>query len=227
MPTPAAGWTPAAPLHAAAYWGHADVVELLIEGGTDIECRDLQWHSSPLCSAAVGSGEGPSSIRPADWVATVRALLGAGASARDAWVETKPPSAEVATLLRSSGAAGQDVEAPKQEERPAADPALVDQVARGLRHTFEAGDLDLRGSLLDPDVRWGGAPAAAGTGAKCWNGTGCFVTGSVSRASVRWLCEATPSSSASSTGTAAICLRRSGSPAGRSSRSAAADAPPE
>jgi hypothetical protein len=148
-----------AALHAAAYMGRAEVVRLLIERGADVECRDRRWRSTPLCWATVGSGERPRSRHPADWPATVLGLLRAGASADDAWVGTKPPSEEVAALLRARGVDGP----PREQPRPAADPALLGRVAEGLRRAYETGDLKLVGSLLDPDVRWGGGPRS------CWN----------------------------------------------------------
>jgi ankyrin repeat protein len=148
----------AAALHAAAYMGRADVVRLLIDGGADVERRDGQFDSTPLCWAAVGSGERPRGEWPADWAATVQVLLAAGASTAGAIVETKPPSADVAALLRPTG---KPEPAPPPE--PAADPALLDEIARRLRVAFESGDAELLESLLHPDVRWGAGPRA------CWN----------------------------------------------------------
>jgi ankyrin repeat protein len=95
-----------AALHAAAYSGSADAVRLLLDRGADIEARDATWNSTPLVWAAVGSGEQPSGNPRADWIATVRALLEAGASADDVTLspdDAKPPSPEVAALLRSHG----------------------------------------------------------------------------------------------------------------------------
>jgi ankyrin repeat protein len=148
-----------AALHAAAYMGRADVVRLLIAHGADVECRDRRWRSTPLCWATVGSGERPPGRHPADWPATVLALLETGASIGDAWVETKPPSEEVAALLRSRGVDGP----PQEQPSPTVDPALLGRVAEGLRLAYETGDLELMRSLLDPDVRWGGGPRS------CWN----------------------------------------------------------
>jgi hypothetical protein len=53
--------------------------------------------------AAVGSGERPRSNEAADWVETVRILLDRGASTDGVALDPedpKPPSAEVAELLR-------------------------------------------------------------------------------------------------------------------------------
>jgi Ankyrin repeats (3 copies)/Ankyrin repeat len=96
-------------LHGAAYAGSADVARLLLSRGADLESRDTTWHSTPLEWAAVGSGERPRDNPRPDWPATVRALLDAGASMRDIGLspdDPKPPSAEVADLLRAHGASG-------------------------------------------------------------------------------------------------------------------------
>jgi ankyrin repeat protein len=147
-------------LHAAAYWGREDVVRLLIDAGADVEARDGQWDSTALCWAAVGSGEQPRAAWPADWPGTVRALLAAGASTRGAWVDDKPPSAEVAELIRPSGTA----ERLAEDAPPAVDPAVLARIEGRLRDAFETGDADLLASLLHPDVRWG-----SGGGRACWN----------------------------------------------------------
>jgi hypothetical protein len=125
-----------------------------------VERRDRQWDSTPLCWAAVGSGERPRPRWPADWPGTVRALLGAGASTRGAWVDEKPPSAEVAELIRPTGT----VEPPAEEAPPAVDPDVLAGIEGRLRVAFDTGDADLLASLLHPDVRWGG-----GGGRACWN----------------------------------------------------------
>jgi ankyrin repeat protein len=94
-------------LHAAADSGSADVVRLLLERGADIEARDSNWNSTPLDWAGVGSGEQPENDPAADWVETVRVLLAAGASTDDITLspdDPKPPSPEVAELLRTHAA---------------------------------------------------------------------------------------------------------------------------
>jgi ankyrin repeat protein len=96
-------------LHAAAYAGSADVARLLLSRGASLESRDTTWQSTPLEWAAVGSGERPRHNPRPDWPATVRALLDAGASAQDIGLspdDPKPPSPEVAALLRAHGAGG-------------------------------------------------------------------------------------------------------------------------
>jgi ankyrin repeat protein len=93
-------------LHAAAHAGSADAVRLLLDRGADIEARDATWNSAPLVWAAIGSGEQPAGNPRADWTAATRALLEAGASAADVTLspdDPKPPSPEVAALLRSHG----------------------------------------------------------------------------------------------------------------------------
>lgn len=96
----------ATPLHAAAYSGSAETVALLLDRGADIEARDSHWHSPPLVWATVGSGERPRHNPDADWVATVRTLLDAGASSDAITLssdDAKAPSPEVAQLLRTHG----------------------------------------------------------------------------------------------------------------------------
>jgi ankyrin repeat protein len=96
-------------LHSAAYAGSADVTRLLLSRGADLESRDTTWQATPLEWAAVGSGERPRDNPRPDWPATVAALLAAGASARDIGLspdDPKPPSTEVADLLRAHGAGG-------------------------------------------------------------------------------------------------------------------------
>jgi ankyrin repeat protein len=91
-------------LHAAAYSGSADAVRLLLGRGANFEARDTTWDSPPLDWAAVGSGERPGTNPRPDWIATVQALLDAGASTESITLspdEPKQPSPEVAALLRS------------------------------------------------------------------------------------------------------------------------------
>jgi ankyrin repeat protein len=90
-------------LHAAAYAGRAHVVALLLDRGADVAAPDGQWGSTALAWATVGSGERPRYARDADWVATVRTLLAAGAPVEDAWIGGKPPSEEIAALLIEHG----------------------------------------------------------------------------------------------------------------------------
>lgn len=68
-------------LHAAAYSGSADIAQILLERGADVEARDRTWNSTPLGWAAVGSRERPANVSNPDWPRTVRILLEHGASA--------------------------------------------------------------------------------------------------------------------------------------------------
>jgi ankyrin repeat protein len=98
------------PLHAAAYSGSAGAVRFLLDRGADLEARDTTWDSAPLIWAMVGSGEQPGDDADADWVATVRILLEAGASTQGIALspdDIKPPSPQVAGLLRSYGIGGE------------------------------------------------------------------------------------------------------------------------
>lgn len=99
----ARGHDGATPLHAAAYGGSPDAVRLLLARGADIDARDTRWNHTPLSWAIVGSGERPHSSPDPDWMATVRALIDAGASLSEVTLapdDPKPPSEEVAKLLR-------------------------------------------------------------------------------------------------------------------------------
>jgi ankyrin repeat protein/ketosteroid isomerase-like protein len=142
-------------LHSAAYMGSAGVVRLLIERGADLGALDLQWRSTALCWATVGSGEREGRAA-GDWVGTIEALLAAGAPTRDAWVANKPPSDEVAALLARHGIS--NAGEPAEAEPPDPGPVPVERVAERLRAAYEAGDIDLLGSLLHADVRWGWGP---------------------------------------------------------------------
>jgi ankyrin repeat protein len=93
-------------LHAAAHSGSAPAIRLLLDRGADIEARDTRWNSTPIEWAAIGSGEQPAGNPHPDWTAAVQALLEAGASTQDITLspdDPKPPSPEVAALLRRHG----------------------------------------------------------------------------------------------------------------------------
>jgi ankyrin repeat protein len=96
-------------LHTAAVSGSAKLVGLLIGAGADLEARDTTWNDTPLGWAIVGSGFGRSDPNSrhspnADFVATVRTLIDAGASLEDVRPGLdKPPSQEIVELLLSYG----------------------------------------------------------------------------------------------------------------------------
>jgi hypothetical protein len=94
------------PLHAAAYNGSVETVRLLLDRGTDLHARDASRDDTPLGRAIVGRGERPQHNRHADWVTTVQALLDADAAIDGITLsadDPKPPSPEVADLLRAHG----------------------------------------------------------------------------------------------------------------------------
>ena len=170
-------------LHAAAYSGRAELVRLLLARGADLDRADLQWGSTPLAWATVGSGERPRYSPAGDWIATITTLLDAGASRQGAWVAGKPPSEDVAALLAGYGIGEADEPSPARpsgqledhpdsdankdpDKDPDRDPAVVRQVAERLRAAFDTADLDLLASVLHPDVRWGGGPAGCHTRAQ-------------------------------------------------------------
>ena len=96
-------------LHTAAASGSAELVRLLIDASADLEARDATWNDTPLGWAIVGSGFGRSDPNSrhssnADFVATVRTLVEAGASLEDVHPgPDKPPSQEIVELLLSYG----------------------------------------------------------------------------------------------------------------------------
>jgi len=93
-------------LHAAAAAGSTATLRVLLEHGADLEARDTTWDDTPLGWAIVGSGMRLGHDPDPDWVAVVRTLIEAGASTEGIVLspdDPKPPSPEVATLLRSHG----------------------------------------------------------------------------------------------------------------------------
>jgi ankyrin repeat protein len=93
-------------LHLAAAAGSTGTVRLLLDHGADIEAGDTSWDSTPLEWAIVGSGMRLGHNPHPDWPATVRMLLDAGASTGGIVLspdDPKPPSPEVAALLRARG----------------------------------------------------------------------------------------------------------------------------
>lgn len=99
-------------------------------------------------------------------VATVRLLLGAGAGPQDAWVAGKPPSDEVADVLSAHGVASSPPNPEAEDVVVPATPApdderdLLEEVGEQLRAAYEEGDIELFGSLLHPEVRFGGGSLA-------------------------------------------------------------------
>jgi ankyrin repeat protein len=97
-------------LHAAAYAGSAETVRLLLDRSAAIDARDSTWNDTPMGWAIVGSGERPTTSPDPDWIATVRTLIEAGASTAGITLlpdDPKPPSPEVAQLLRDLGIGSQ------------------------------------------------------------------------------------------------------------------------
>jgi ankyrin repeat protein len=101
------------PLHAAAYNGSDAVARLLLDRGADLEARDTTWDATPLVWAKIGSSDRPRHNPGADWIATVRTLLAAGAAIDGMALsadDDHAPSAEVAQLLRAYGVPDEDTE---------------------------------------------------------------------------------------------------------------------
>jgi ankyrin repeat protein len=153
-------------LHAAAYEGRAATVRLLIDHGADVGARDSRFDSTPLAFATVGSGEHPSAS--GDWAATVRILLDAGAGREGVWITDKPPSLQVADVLRAYGVeenADENEDETRVDDEPeeSGEPSspgdeLLREIAEHLRVAYDTADLELFASLLHPEVHWGGGP---------------------------------------------------------------------
>lgn len=147
------------PLHSAAYSGNAAVVRVLLDAGADVDGRDERFEATPLAYATVGSGE--QAGKPGHWVDTIRLLVDAGASRDGVWISDKPPSEEVAEVLRDNGITPGEPD--EQEHRadeaevpgPLGSGAVAD-VARHLEAAYRDEDLDLLASLLHPEVTWTG-----------------------------------------------------------------------
>ena len=124
-------------LHLAAAAGGTGTVRLLLDRGADIEARDTTWDSTPLEWAIVGSGMRLGHAPDPDWPATVSALLNAGASAGGIVLspdDPKPPSPEVAAVLRARGIPDEEVGTtgadPARTSRPLAAGYSPDLVTR-------------------------------------------------------------------------------------------------
>jgi ankyrin repeat protein len=153
-------------LHTAAYAGRADTVQYLLSLGAELDARDERFDGTPLAYATVGSGE--STDRQRDWPATVRVLLDAGASHEEVWLAGKPPSGEVAEVLRQYGVQpdsepgpGEGGQRPQPDSGPDSGPAgppapdLMREIAEQLTEAYHSLDMELLASLLDPAVQWG------------------------------------------------------------------------
>jgi ankyrin repeat protein len=101
------------PLHAAAAAGDVDTVRLLLEHGAELDARDANFDGTPLGYATVTSGEHRNTN--GDWVATVQLLLDAGADRTGVWVADRPPSEDVAEVLRSYGITSNETRAASSE----------------------------------------------------------------------------------------------------------------
>jgi ankyrin repeat protein len=146
-------------LHSAAYAGNAPVVRLLVDAGADLEARDTNFDGTPLAYATVGSGE--QAGKPGNWVETVRLLIDAGAPREDVWISGKPPSEEVAEVLRSYGITADEAQAEQEHDdtsqvNASIGTGVMADVARHIEAAYRDQDLELLGSLLHPDVTWTG-----------------------------------------------------------------------
>ena len=147
------------PLHSAAYQGNANVVRVLLDAGGEVDGRDDRFDATPLAYATVGSGE--QAGKPGEWIETVRLLIDAGASRDGVWISDKPPSEEVAEVLRNYGVAPDEPEKLEGPEEQTGAPGSVGigvmaEIAHHLEAAFREEDLDLLGSLLHPNVTWTG-----------------------------------------------------------------------
>jgi ankyrin repeat protein len=145
-------------LHWAAHVGNVGMVRLLIDAGAEVDGRDARFDATPLAFATVGSGERAG--QPGNWTEVVRLLIDTGASRDDVWVSGKPPSDEVAELLRSYGITPDDeLELQPDDEQhpsPSLGTGVVAEVARHIEAAYRDLDIELLGSLLHPEVHWSG-----------------------------------------------------------------------
>lgn len=147
------------PLHSAAYQGNAAVIRVLLNAGATVDGRDGRFGATPLAFATVGSGE--QAGKPGEWIETVRLLIDAGASREGVWIAGKPPSEEVAEVLRAYGITPDEPgEEPQSEDQMVRSSSIGTGVLAEVAHLLEAAyrdeDLDLLGSLLHPEVSWTG-----------------------------------------------------------------------
>ena len=146
------------PLHTAAYDGNAAVVGILLDAGAEVDGRDGRFEATPLAFASVGSGE--QAGKPGDWIGTIRRLIEAGGSREGVWVSDKPPSEEVAPLLRDYGVAPDELAGQQNPDEVdvllSIGAGVEADVARHLETAYRDQDLELLGSLLHPDVTWTG-----------------------------------------------------------------------
>lgn len=145
-------------LHTSAYMGNASVVRVLLDAGADVNAVDPRFEATPLAYATVGSGE--QAGKRGDWTTTVRLLVEAGASRDGVWITDKPPSEEVAEVLRAYHITPDEVAARPPDDETEMPGSIgvgpMAEVARHLEAAYRDSDLELLGSLLHPDVHWTG-----------------------------------------------------------------------
>jgi ankyrin repeat protein len=94
----------------AAERGDAELVARLLDAGLPIGALGGNDGATALHAAAIaGSGFQPDTAPDPDWIATIQALLDAGADTSDVALspdDQKPPSDEVAAFLRATGVVG-------------------------------------------------------------------------------------------------------------------------
>jgi ankyrin repeat protein len=73
-------------LHWAAGHGHLDIVRLLVEHGAPVHAKDHRFDAEPIGWALYGWWESFTVPRAVDYYATVAALVQAGATVKDTWL---------------------------------------------------------------------------------------------------------------------------------------------
>jgi ankyrin repeat protein len=91
-------------LHAAAYYGHPDVVSVLLQHGARVDVIDKTWKTPPLVWALTGWSSAPSA-KAERYYRVVAALVRAGAQVRSGLLESEEVRADPKMIAALGGKA--------------------------------------------------------------------------------------------------------------------------